>query len=52
MKCKAKMAAHGRQFYKSVLVSYAVLYVKFSLPHHILRIPEVFFFENTHKMFL
>ena len=31
MKCEAKMAANGGQFYTSVLVLYAGLYVSFSL---------------------
>ena len=42
MKCEAKMAAYGGQFCTSVLVSYTVMYVKFSLSRDIFHFHEEF----------
>ena len=52
MKCEAKMAALGGQFYTSVLVPYAVLCVSFSLPHDFLQFPEEFSLKIHTKYFL
>ena len=46
------MAAHGGQFCTSVLVPYVVLCVGFSLPRDFLQLPEDFFCESSHKIFL
>ena len=49
MKSEAKMAAHGGQFWTSVSVPYAGLYVSFSLPRDFLHFLKIFLIENTHK---
>ena len=51
MKSEAKMAAHGGQFWTSVSVPYAGLYVSSSLLRDFLLFSEEFF-QNTHKIFL
>ena len=52
MKSKAKMAAHGGQFWTSVSVSYAGLYVRFSLPHNIFHFLTRFLWKYTQNMSL
>ena len=49
MKSEAKMAAHGSQFWTSVSVPYAGLYVSFSLPRHCLLFLKISLIENRHK---
>ena len=51
VKCEAKMAAYRGQFCTSVLVSYAVLYVSFGLPHDFLHFSKEFSLK-IHKIFL
>ena len=49
MKSEAKMAAYGGQFWTSVLIPYASLYVIFSLPRDSLHFLKIFLIENTRK---
>ena len=45
------LATHGGQFYTSVLVPYAVLYVNFSLPRDFLHFSEGFLKIHTKCLF-
>ena len=49
MKSEAKMVAHGEQFWTSVSVFYAGLYVSFSLPRDFLPFLKIFLIENIQK---
>ena len=52
MKSEAKMAANGGQFWTSLSVPYACLYVSFSLPRDFLNFLKISLFENTYKICL
>ena len=51
MQCEAKVAAHGGKFCTSVSVSYAGLYVSFSLTRDFLQFSEEFYLEIDTKHF-
>ena len=50
MKSEAKMAAHGGQFWTSVSVPYAGMYVSFSLLRDFLLFSEEFFSKYTQNI--
>ena len=50
MKSEAKMATYGGQFWTSVLVPYAGLYVSFSLPRDFLHFLTSFLWKYTQNM--